>query len=109
MQQVLQTHSFELAYEKCLRRSEILYEEEKARQLRVNILLLEDDNDDLHTQLSQDDYRIDELEGSVQDMQNHLDTVEGEAERLRAELRMKTREVENLKVCFLEPQREEFR
>ena len=81
-----------------MKRSEILCEEEKARRLRINVLLLEDDNNDLHGQLSRDDYRIDELEGSVHDMQNQLDTVEGEAEQLRAELRMKIREVENLKV-----------
>ena len=100
MQHLIKTHSLELAYEQCLKRSEILYEEENARRLRVNILLLEDDNDDLHAQLSQDGYRIDGLEGSVRDMQNQLDTMEGEAEQLRAELRMKTREVENLKVWF---------
>ena len=98
MQHLTETDSLELAYERCLKRSEILYEEENARRLRVDILLLEDDNYDLHAQLSQSDYRIDDLEGSVRDMQNQLDTMEGTAEQLRAELRMKTREVENLKV-----------
>ena len=91
-----QTH--EQMYENCLRRSETVYEDERARRYRLNILLLKVDQDDLHVQLSQDDYRIVKLEKSIKETQNQLDIAEGEAERLRGETRMRTREAENLRV-----------
>jgi peptidoglycan hydrolase CwlO-like protein len=100
-QQTLHTQSLELAYEKTLRGFDLAVEEEKARRLRLGILLLEDENDDLHAQLAQDDDRIDHLEEDAQALQSQLDTMEGETERLRAELRMKSREVEKLKVCIV--------
>ncbi|MCJ1477896.1 hypothetical protein MMC13_006569 [Lambiella insularis] len=97
LQQVLKTHTVELTYERCLFQSSLLCEEEKARRLRLNLLLLEDANDDLQEQLSVEDHRNSDMEGMIQDIRGQLDAVEGESERLRGELRIKNREVENLK------------
>ncbi|MCJ1382598.1 hypothetical protein MMC17_005711 [Xylographa soralifera] len=97
MQQLLKAHALRIAYEKCLFQSELLYEEEKERQLRLKLLLLEDDNDELQEQLSIEDRRNGDLETSMEDIQSRLRTMENEAERLRGELRMKNREVDTLK------------
>ena len=99
MQEVLQTHAHELSYEKCIFQTNLLCHEEKARQLRLSILLLEDDKDDLHAQLLQSDLRIDELEGQAEDVRYDYGMVSEEAERLRGDLRLKNREIENLRVC----------
>jgi uncharacterized protein Yka (UPF0111/DUF47 family) len=88
----------ELAYEKALRLNDRIYEEEKARRLRLNILLLEDENDDLNAQLMQDEERIEELETNAQEVQFQVSAAEREAERLKGDLRMKLREVGHLKV-----------
>ncbi|MCJ1434812.1 hypothetical protein MMC27_004182 [Xylographa pallens] len=97
MQQLLKTHAVQIAYEKCLFRSELLYEEEKERQLRLKLLLLEDDNDELQEQLSVEDCRNGDLETSIEDIQSRLRAMENEVERLRGELRMKNRELDTLK------------
>ncbi|MCJ1389789.1 hypothetical protein MMC18_002646 [Xylographa bjoerkii] len=97
MQQLLKTNALEIAYEKCLFQSELLYEEEKARRLRMNLILLEDDNDELQEQLLIEDRRNGDLETSLESIQSRLDAMENDAERLRGELRMKNREVETLK------------
>ena len=100
MQHMLDVRSLELAYEKTLRQTDILCETESARQLRVRILLLEDENDDLHEQLAQSDDRIDELEQSVQDVQDQLEIAGESLQRVQSDLRVKTREVETLKVSL---------
>ena len=98
MQELLQTHAHELSYEKSVYLSKSTCHDEAARQLRVQILLLEDERDDLHAQLAQNDDRIDEVERWLEDAQDNVRLSEGEAEQLRNELRLKNREVENLKV-----------
>ncbi|MCJ1310836.1 hypothetical protein MMC25_004503 [Agyrium rufum] len=91
------TPNLELDYNECLHKIDVLCEEEKARQLRLRILLLENENDDLHTHLSQDDERIDDLEGWGQGLRSDLETVEAELQKANAELRIRVRETENLK------------
>lgn len=100
MQQLLDIRSLELAYEKSLRQTSILYGVESARQLRVRILSLEDENDDLHEQLALGDDRVDVLEESVQDVQDQLEVAGESLQRVQSDLRVKTREVETLKVTL---------
>ncbi|MCJ1285669.1 hypothetical protein MMC26_005010 [Xylographa opegraphella] len=97
MQQLLKTHALQIAHEKCLFQSELLYGEEKERQLRLKLLLLEDDNDELQEQLSVEDRRNGDLETSIEDVQSRLRAMENDVERLRGELRMKNRELDTLK------------
>ena len=93
--------SHETAYERSVHRSEKLYEEEIARKLRLRILLLEDENDDLRTQVLQDDARMDELETRDGGLSDQLDALGGDLERVRGDLRTKSREAENIKVVRL--------
>ena len=101
MQRTLQTQSLELTYENSLRASSLIYEQEKARQLRVAGIFLEDENYDLYAQLSQSDCRIDDLERSAQDMQSRMGILEVELGDAKSELRVKSREVETFRVNTL--------
>lgn len=100
MQQVLGVLSLELAYEKLLRQTDIVFEIESARQSRVRIFLLEDETDDLHDQLALGDDRIDVLEKSVQNVQDQLEIASGNLLRAQSDLRVRTREVETMKVTL---------
>ncbi|KAL8794713.1 MAG: hypothetical protein Q9195_002788 [Heterodermia aff. obscurata] len=88
----------ELAYEKSLRQSEALFAEESARRLRAQILLLEDDNDNLHEQLIKDEERIDELTGVGEDLNSQLIRARNSLDSSHSDLRLKSREIETLKV-----------
>ena len=98
LQSALESRALELTYEKTCRQIENVCDAERLRQLRVRILLLEEDNDDLHTQLSQDDDRIDELERFNDQLQVDLELCGGKLESAQGDLRVKSREVETLKV-----------
>ncbi|KAL9115540.1 MAG: hypothetical protein Q9187_007307 [Circinaria calcarea] len=89
MQQTSCTQSIELAYEKNLESSFIIYGEEQARILRVGMLLLKIENDDLNTQLSQGGQRTGDLEMALQESRVSLNLVGAERDNLRAELRTK--------------------
>lgn len=100
MQQLLEVRSLELAYERSMRQTDIVYKIESARQLRLRIFLLEDENDDLHEQLAFSDDRIDVLEKCVQDVQDQLEIAGQSILRVQSDLRVKTREAETLKVIL---------
>ena len=103
MQQTPDHCALELAYEKSLRQTDVVYDEEKMRQLRLHILLLEDDNDHLHEQLTQGDDRIDELDRLASELQDSRDAVRGSLETAQSDLRLKSREIETLKVIRWRP------
>ena len=97
-QHALHQSVLELAYEKRLRQTEALCDEERARQLHVQILLLEDDNNSLHEQLATDDDRQDELQKVAEELQSQLDSAHDSLESTQSDLRLKLREIETLKV-----------
>ena len=98
MHQTLESRRLELCYGKECRELEAICELERVRQLRVQLLLLEDDNDDLHAQLAQDDDRIDDLERRSRELQEALEACESKLESAQGDLRIKSREIETLKV-----------
>lgn len=71
---------------------------EDARQKRLRLLLLENENDGLHEQLSQSDERIDDLEAGTEKMQQTIAHLELNLQEARNGLRMRSRDLENLKV-----------
>ena len=71
---------------------------EMARLLKVQTLLLEDENDDLHEQLAQNDERIDLVEKRGHHIQMDLESCQGHLESAQCDLRIKVREIETLKV-----------
>lgn len=87
-----------MAYKKSLQQSEVLYEDERARRLRAQILLLEDDNDNLHEQLIQHEERIDELAEVGESLKSQLIRARNSLDNSHSDLRLKSREIETLKV-----------
>ena len=100
MQQSLETRRLELAYSKACHEVEAVREAEKIRHLRIQILLLEDNNDELQAQLTQADDRIDELEQHNHELGDDLEACEKKLENVQGDLRIRSREIETLKVCW---------
>jgi len=98
MQQSLDTRALETSYEKSCRQVDGVYETEKARRLRLQNLLLGDDCDHLYEQLAHCDDRMDELERHTQALQEDLDASSANLENAKGEVRIKSREIEILKV-----------
>ena len=88
---------------KALRNSDLVYEAERMRKLRVDMELLEHEKDDLHLHLLQADDSVNDLRQSEQELQVNLQATEASLEIAQAELRSKCRELENLKVRIGNP------
>ena len=84
-------------YEICQRDTERIYEEERARVLRVQLLLLEDENSELQDRLDEDNSAIEKLEDNNYEMRTRLSEVEAELGQVQAELKTRLREIERLK------------
>jgi predicted nucleic acid-binding Zn-ribbon protein len=93
-----QSKSLELIYVQCARKNDLLFQEEDARQLRLRILLLEDENDDLHDQLAQEDDRIDLLEKEKEELQERVTEALRDLKLAQTEVRAKGRELDTIKV-----------
>ncbi|KAI9681115.1 MAG: hypothetical protein M1817_002397 [Caeruleum heppii] len=89
--------SLEFTYEKTIQGAQSIFEEERARRLRLQILLLEDENDDLHDQLAQEESALDAVQMALQDADGRAERAEGGVERVHALLRMRDREIATLK------------
>lgn len=94
----LKSARLENAYQQALRKRNALIDEEKYRLLRVNALLLEDDNDELIGQLQRVSTRLDEAETTESHLQDQLREAEHRYEGSQAILRTKSREINSLKV-----------
>lgn len=93
-----QSKNLELIYVQCARKNDLLFREEDARQLRLRILLLEDENDDLHDQLAQEDDRIDLLEKENEELQERVTEALRDLKLAQTEVRAKGRELDTIKV-----------
>jgi chromosome segregation ATPase len=87
-----------MAYRETLRNAELIIKDEGSRRLRLRILMLENENDDLHEQLALGDDRIDVLEQENQEIRSQLDRAQEDVLRQENELRTQSRELNNLKV-----------
>lgn len=97
-QPLSKTQHLERAYEENLRKSELIVKDEAARRLKVRLLALEHDNDDLHEQLAQEEDRIDELEQAGEELRAQLEEAQENSSRFEAEMRTQARIIHNLKV-----------
>lgn len=98
LQLALESRAFELAYERTCRQVEAVCDTERLRQLRVYTLLLEQDNDELHAQFIHDEDRMDELGRFNKQLQEDLEVGGGKLESAQGDLRIRSREIETLKV-----------
>lgn len=96
--QLSNTLALEVAYRESLRNNDLIVKDESARRLRLRILMLENENDDLHEQLALGDDRIDILEQECSELREELARAQEDASRQEAELRTQSRELLNIKV-----------
>jgi chromosome segregation ATPase len=90
-----------MAYRETLRNAELIIKDEGERRLRLRILMLENENDDLHEQLAMGDDRIDVLEQENQEIRSQLDRAQEDVLQQENELRTQSRELNNLKVSVI--------
>ncbi|KAF2457476.1 hypothetical protein BDY21DRAFT_27031 [Lineolata rhizophorae] len=93
----LRTANQEVAFARSKHTLTIVAKDEDIRKLRVQILLLEDENDELHNQLTEEEEHADAMERNYGDVVARLEDSNAEIERLENELRGKTRELNNMK------------
>jgi len=91
-----------LAYREGLLKTDIIVKDEAARRLRLRILLLESENDDLHEQLAVADDRINVLPQEGEELRVQFEEAQEDARKHESELRIQTRELSNLKVLCIE-------
>jgi hypothetical protein len=92
--QSLKTVRLEQAYERALRQSERIYEEERSRTLRLEYLLLAHENDALQNQLAEVEARLERLEDHEEEAQEQLGQLDADLQCAQNDLRARTREVE---------------
>lgn len=97
-QQPSKSHELESLYQQTLHGTELIVKDEDSRRLRLQILLMEEDMAEMNEQLSGDDERINDLEQEREELKTQLEQGEEEARRMDGSLRTTVREVTGLKV-----------
>lgn len=87
-----------MAYQETLRNTELIVQEERSRKLRVRIVMLENDNDDLNETIAAGDDRIELLEQDGDELRAQLEQARQELLHHEANLRSQARELSNVKV-----------
>lgn len=88
----------DLAYEKCLHQQYAVQEDERFRRLRVQLILLENHNETLQAQIADEDGYVQKMEQSQDAFKAKIKKAETSLESTQVELRIKSREIETLKV-----------
>ncbi|KAI1608894.1 hypothetical protein EDD36DRAFT_447998 [Exophiala viscosa] len=95
--QSMQSAQLELVYERALRQADRIYEEERVRAMRVQLLLAEHDSDELHEQAERDEDEQHHLEEINEELRTHLSEVEADLQQTQMELKGRLRDLERLK------------
>lgn len=95
--QSIKTAQLELAYERALRDAERIYEEERIRAFRVQVLLLEHENDELAEKAEKGEDDQQQLEDINEELRAHLTEVEAELQQTQMDLKARMRELDHLK------------
>ena len=97
LSQSLKSTQLEQAYERALHEAERIYDGERARVLRVQLLLLQDDNDFLQDRIAQNTGQLDSLEDGNVELRHQLQETETELLHAQGELKVRLRDVERYK------------
>ena len=95
-QSVLSTQ-LELAYERALRKADRIYEEERVRAIRVQLLLLEHENEDLQEQAEKDEDERQHMEDINEELRAHLADVEADLQQTQMDLKARLRDLDHLR------------
>jgi chromosome segregation ATPase len=97
----LNTAHFELNYEKSSRIVEGVAKDEEIRQLKFRIAVMEDEVEDLNEQLAKEEERADLMLQDLEDATAKADNLDGEAQDLLNELRIKNRELDTARASYV--------
>jgi len=95
--QCFKTAQLEQAYDRALRQAERIYEEERARVLRVQLMLLEDENDELQEQINANDEELSKLADDNDDLRQQLAEAEADLLQSQTSLKAQARDLEHYK------------
>ena len=98
LHEVTKSLDFELAYTKSAAQSDATVHHESVRRARVGLILLEEENLDLHEQLVQENSRTTDLEGELDTMREQQTMAVDMVKNLEDALRRKSRETTGLQV-----------
>ncbi len=101
LQESFRSKNFELTYEQSIQKVDAVEQGEDERRLRLRILLLEGENNGLHDDLAEEQSRNDYLEKAKEDLRAQMNEREADLQRAQSDVRIRTRELDNLKVCAL--------
>ncbi|EPE27835.1 hypothetical protein GLAREA_04626 [Glarea lozoyensis ATCC 20868] len=94
---LLVLQSLDAAYNKSVQSTNILFKDEAARRLRLRILLLEKENDELREQLILKDDHMHTLEGTNDELRVQIDSGKEAGERRDVDFKAQARELQNLR------------
>ncbi|ETI19412.1 hypothetical protein G647_09245 [Cladophialophora carrionii CBS 160.54] len=95
--QSIKTTQLELAYERALRQAERIYEEEQGRALRVQLLLLQHENDDLQQHVEEEEEEHQHMEDTNEELRAQLAEAEAGLQQTQMDLKARTRDLEHLR------------
>ncbi|RMD39550.1 hypothetical protein DV735_g5582, partial [Chaetothyriales sp. CBS 134920] len=93
--QALKSAEYDNTYQESVRSIERVVEEERARELRVQLLLLEDENDSLQAELEQSDTKMERLENCNADLCDELADTKAQLAQVQTDLKVRVRELEH--------------
>ena len=102
-QQTLGSCTLELAYEQSCRETQSIFAAEEIRKRRLQQLLLEHERDQLRFELTGCNDQVKQLEVQTREMQQAIADASSSLESAQADLKMKHREIETLKVINVLP------
>lgn len=94
----MRTATLELSLAQSKHAIEVVAKDEEIRKLRLTQCLLQDQVGELHEQLDEEQARVDELEGVLEETLVSLDQHKAEAEESRNQISTQGRQIANLKV-----------
>lgn len=92
------SQGLELAYQSSIQKMDSVISNEELRKLRLQLLLVEEDNNGLHEQLASSDDRIDAIEQERDELLQQLQLARETSVSRDAELRTQAREIATLRV-----------
>ncbi|EXJ93024.1 hypothetical protein A1O3_01580 [Capronia epimyces CBS 606.96] len=95
--QTIKSTHLELAYERAVRQAERIYEEERVRALRVQLLLLQDDRGELQDQALQNEDTQNQLEEINDELRAQFSDLEAELQQTQVDLKVRNRDLDHLK------------
>jgi chromosome segregation ATPase len=97
--QALETAHLSAEHERSGNEIQAIAKDEELRKLRVQILLLEDEVDHLSSQLTGEEEHVDGLQHDLDAANDQLMEMESNSQQLVNDLRIKTRDLDILRVC----------